>query len=58
MAYKIKSKKTKAKEESYKIEKYKAIAEDLDDEAYLMYNTKFNDLSDKEKREVTKKYIE
>jgi len=58
MAYKIKSKKVKEKEESYKIEKYKAIAEDLDDEAYLMYNTKFNDLSDKEKREVTKKYIE
>ena len=57
MAYKVKSKKAKEKEESYKIEKYKAIAEDLDDKAYLMYGSKFNDLDDKTKKEVVRELL-
>jgi hypothetical protein len=58
MAYRVKNPDLKKKETfliQQKADKYKAVYEELDDEAYLEYNSTFNELGKKEQKEIALK---
>lgn len=48
----IKNKRKEERKEAYKLD---MIHQDLEDEAYLQYNTKYDDLGEKEKLEIAEK---
>jgi len=56
MAFKVKTKKVKDKVLDRTAFKMKTISEDLDNEAFLQYGSKYNDLEKKEKLEIAKEY--